>query len=274
MALAFSDKNPVLLDKDTPLLETTRQMTTRGKYHALLTTGEGRLWGVLSIRDVAKALFVHGEEGIELVEAGKLGGILQNPSHRYAAHPPIASPYDISFEEAVSIMVFKNIGSLPLIDNRGRVMGALDERYLIKSIPDYTDLKACDIASWGPVGVEPDADVEEAVGIMLFSNIRRLVVRDASGNTVGLVSLPLIVKFLTSEEVMDRLLRGSREPVERPIGDLSLKPWVVDCTYTLKEIASIIYFEPTGAVLVRDNGREGIITERDMMIALEEELNK
>ena len=274
MALAFSDKNPVLVDKDTPLLETTRKMTSRGKYHAFLTTGEGRLWGVLSIRDIAKALFVHGEEGMELVELAKLGGILKSPSHLYAAHPPIASPHDISFEEAISIMVGKNIGSLPLVDNKGRVLGALDERYLIKSIPDYTDLRACDIASWSPVGTEPDALLEEAVGLMLSMNIRRLVVRDSQGATVGLVSLPLIIKYLTSEENIEKMLKGSREPVEKPVGDLSLKPWVVDCSYTLKEIASIMYFEPTGAVLVSDNGKEGIITERDMMIALEEELNK
>lgn len=274
MALAFSDKNPLTVEKDTPLLETTRLMTEKGKYHAFLTTPEGRLWGVMSVRDVAKALFVHGEEGLELVELGKLGGILQSPSRLYAAHPPIASPHDIGFEEAIGIMVSKNIGSLPLIDNRGRILGALDERYLIKSIPDYTDLRACDIASWNPVGTEPDADVEEAVGLMLSMNIRRLVVRDDQGRTVGLVSLPLIVKYLTSAENIDKMLKGSREPVEKPVGDLSLKPWVVDCSYTLKEIASIMYFEPTGAVLVSDDGREGIITERDMMIALEEEINK
>ena len=274
MALAFSDKNPVMVDKETPLLETSRQMSREGKYHALLTASGGRLWGVLSVRDVAKALFVHGEEGIELVEAGKLGGILRSPSHLYASHPPIASPHDIGFEEAIDIMVSKNIGSLPLIDNHGHVLGVLDERYLIKSIPDYTDLKACDIASWNPVGIEPDADVEEAVGTMLSMNIRRLVIKNQEGEAVGLVSLPLIVKHLTSEDSLSRLLEGSREPVERPIGDLSLKPWVVDCTYTLKEIASIMYFEPTGAVLVVDGDRMGIITERDMMIALKEEISK
>jgi len=273
LAIEYSDKKPLIVQKATQLKDVILEMDSRKRYHAVVLE-EQKPWGILSIRDIAKAVFVEGEEGIELVESGNLGNILKNPCHYYASTPAITASRTISLEEAISIMVSNNIGSLPLIDDKGSLVGVLDERFLVKAIPDYTDLKPCDIASWDPISVEENEEILAAVGLMLSVGIRRILVRQQNNEIKGIVPLTAIVGYIVRDAVLHELLTGNRKPLEENVGKLSSPPWIIDCSYSLKEVASIISFDPTGSVLVKDDKRIGIITERDLLLAIEEEINR
>jgi len=272
-AIAFSDKRPIVLPMAVSVLQVAREMIEKNRFHGVLVDERSSPRGVISIRDIAKAIFIVGEEGIELVEAGSLGKILENPCHLYASYPPIVASSDISLEDAVELMVARNIGCLPLVDEESKLVGVLDERFLIKAIPEYARVGPCDIASWDVLWVEPFEEILASVGYMLSSGIRRLVVR--LNGEYRLVSLVQVMKYVVEEGVLGRLLRGERAPLEEPVEKITVKPWVVECSYTLKEVSSIVAFEPTGAVLVFDregNRGPGVLTERDLLVALYQEL--
>ncbi|MEM4036132.1 MAG: CBS domain-containing protein [Fervidicoccaceae archaeon] len=274
MAAVYSDKKPVVLHASTSLLQAVRSMIRRKRYHVVLVDEAGSPWGVLSARDAARAVFVIGEEGIEVAEAGSLGRILQNPSYLYASRPAVTAPESVSLEEALSVMVSRGLGCLPLVDENGRLTGVLDERFLVRAFPEYSTQATCDAATWNPVVVEPDEDVAASVGYMLSMGVRRLVV-PAPGGGHKLVSLSQVLDYVSRDEILRRLMRGERSPLEKPVITLAETPWEADCGHTLKEVASMISADPMGAVLVYDRelGKgPGIITERDVLRALAREL--
>ncbi len=270
LAINYADRKPVIVYKTDSLAYTAKLMFERNRFHALVLDEDNLLWGVVSSRDIARALFMIAEEGIEILEGGDLGKIVENPIYHYASHPPIVADKDVSLEEAVGIMASKNIGCLPLLDGE-RLVGMIDEKSLSRALPEYSRLGICEIASWSPISVSEDEDILAAAGLMLNLGIRRLLVTNGEP---GLISINTILEYIFDEKNIEKLLSGDRTPVEAEVGAIKRKPWLIDCSYSLREVASIITFDPLGAVLVVDNEKErlGIITERDLMIALAGEI--
>ncbi|MFP3267994.1 MAG: CBS domain-containing protein [Desulfurococcales archaeon] len=274
MILTYADRRPVVVNFNETLLKVSREMLTRNRNHAILINESGLPWGVISIRDVAKAIFIEGEEGVELIEAGSLGKVLESPAKTYASRPPITISPEASLKEAVKILVDRNIGFLPILDENGKVLGALEEKNLARAISDVNLTSVCSEASWDLVTIESDEEILAAVGIMLTTGIRHLVVIE-NGSIYGLASLLKALYFITSESSIGELLRGSRRPIEEGVKLITENPWVLDCSYSLREAASLLATERMGAVFVKsEEGSVGLLTDRDLIRILDEELEK
>lgn len=268
LALYYADRKPVLIDKTTTLLVATRFMLSNNKYHAVLVEENNKLAGILSIRDVAKAMFIVGEEAVELIEAGFLAKILENPAYMYATRNVLHISEDDGLDKALKIMVENNIGSLPILGSEKRVVGVLEEKQVIKAMPIHTKKSTCDYVTWDLVTIDGDDEILEAIGMMINNNIRRVVVA-REGEPEALTTLNVLIDYIISPSSLDKLLEGDESPLSRPVKKVSLKPWMVDCSYSLREIASVLVFDPLGAVLVRgEEEKIGILTERDLLRAL------
>lgn len=269
-AIYYADKKPVLIDKNASLLTATRYLLNNNRYHAVLVENKNKLAGVLSIRDVAKAIFIIGEEAVELIEAGYLAKTLENPVYFYATKEVIYIHENDSFEDALEIMVNNNIGSLPIVNDEKTVVGVLEEKQVIKAMPIYTKKSMCDYASWELISINKEDEIYEAIGLMINNNIRRVVITQDDGEPVGMTTLNIIIDYLISPSSLDRLLEGDESPLLKPAVKVMLKPWITDCSYSLREIASLLTFDPLGAVLVNNDEKFGIITERDLLKALKD----
>ena len=79
---------------------------------------------------------------------------------------------------------------LPVVDDKGKVIGVVSEFDLLKAIKDGKTLEqvtAGDIMSKNPVCVSEDTTIEEIIGLMTKHNIIRVpVVRN--DNLVGIIS--------------------------------------------------------------------------------------
>lgn len=268
-AIYYADKKPVLIDKSTSLLAATRYLLNNNRYHAVLVEAENKLAGILSVRDVAKALFVIGEEAIDLIEVGYLAKVLENSVYFYATSNVIFINQDDNFELALDIMVKNNIGSLPIIDTEKRVVGVLEEKQVIKAMPIHTKKSVCEYVTWDLITLDREDEIVEAIGLMITNNIRRVVITK-DGEPVGMTTLNVLIDYLLSPTSLDKLLEGDESPLSKPVKKAMLKPWVTDCSYSLREIASILTFDPLGAVLVENGEKYGILTERDLLRALRE----
>lgn len=272
LALAYADRRPVLIDKSESLLNAARYMFAKNRYHAVVVDGEMRLAGVLSMRDVARAVFVVGEEAVELVEAGTLARVLLNPVYMYATRDVVYVGPGSRLVDALDLMISRNIGSLPIVGDDLRVVGVLEERYAIKAMPSHTTRSLCDYVTWDLLAMDADDDVLEAVGMMMQRGVRRVVVTEGD-RVLGLVTLNVLVDYVLSPTSLERLLSGDNTPLFRPLRRITVKPWFVDCSYTLREVASILTSDPLGAALVEgEEGRLGILTERDCVRALRDSL--
>ena len=101
--------------------------------------------------------------------------------------------------EAVAAMVENNIGSLPVLDGEGRMVGVVSERDLMREIHDqgenfrHATMRA--VMSLDPVTCDIDDDVDAVMGQMSHRRIAKVPVVDR-GRLVGIVSVGDLIKLL------------------------------------------------------------------------------
>jgi CBS domain-containing protein len=107
-----------------------------------------------------------------------------------------------SVVEAAQLMRDEHIGSLPITDGDTLVGMITDRDITTRVVAEAADLATTsvgDVYSQDLVSVEPDKDLEEALGLMARHQVRRLpVVED--GRLVGIVAQADIALTLSEDE--------------------------------------------------------------------------
>jgi CBS domain-containing protein len=106
---------------------------------------------------------------------------------------------DATTPEAVARMVENNIGSLPVIEHDGRLIGVVSERDLIRELHDRGDqfpqasIRA--VMTLDPITCDIDDEVEAVMGLMSERRIAKVPVIDR-GRLAGIVSVGDVIKTL------------------------------------------------------------------------------
>jgi CBS domain-containing protein len=107
---------------------------------------------------------------------------------------PVTLPPSASVAEAVRVMAEKDIGSVLVVDDEGRLVGIVSERDIIRRVlgagRGLEDTRLEEIMTRDPVSVDPEATIDEALRVMARLRVRHLPVVDQStGRLVGMVSI-------------------------------------------------------------------------------------
>ena len=107
--------------------------------------------------------------------------------------------------EAVKLMDEKNVGSLVVLNSRGRIAGIFVERDALRRV-----LLAGKSAMTEPVQAvmtrkvivaRPEMTVDQCLALMTEQRVRHLPVIDQEQKLVGLVSMGDLVKFISAEQM-------------------------------------------------------------------------
>jgi CBS domain-containing protein len=107
--------------------------------------------------------------------------------------------------EAVKLMDEKNVGSLVILNSRGRIAGIFVERDALRRV-----LLAGKSAQTEPVQtvmtkkvacVLPDMTVDQCLALMTEKRVRHLPVIDREQKLAGIISMGDLVKFISSEQL-------------------------------------------------------------------------
>ena len=134
------------------------------------------------------------------------------------------------FKVLVRIIEENHIGGIPVVDENGAVLGVVSEsdlmqkerRRQLESSEDLIHLGrrrreravahgtvASDVMSAPAVTITPDAPLAEAAKLMQHKNVHRLVVVDATGRLVGIVSRSDLLRvYLRSDDDLHRQITG------------------------------------------------------------------
>ena len=101
-------------------------------------------------------------------------------------------------EEAVARLVQNNIGSLPVVDAHGKLVGVLSERDVLRGLhqrgESFAKLAVGDVMTRDPVTCTPDCDVNEVMGQMSGRHIAKVPVLH-DGRLVGIISVGDVIKI-------------------------------------------------------------------------------
>jgi CBS domain-containing protein len=108
--------------------------------------------------------------------------------------------------DAVKQMEDNRIGSLPVVDNAGKLVGMLTERdclrkVLLKELP-LRSVTVGEVMSSPVITVQSTEIMENCMQVMTEKRLRHLPVMEHS-KLVGLISIGDVVKFLSSEREQD-----------------------------------------------------------------------
>ncbi len=107
--------------------------------------------------------------------------------------------------EAVKLMDEKNVGSLVILNSRGRIAGIFVERDALQRV-----LLAGKSAKTEPVQAVmtrkvvcalPEMTIDQCLALMTDKRVRHLPVIDQEQKLVGLVSMGDLVKFISAEQL-------------------------------------------------------------------------
>ena len=109
-----------------------------------------------------------------------------------ASKPVFGVPREITVFDAVRLMVDKRVGAALIIDDQ-RPAGIFTERDLMTKVvaqgKDPAKVRVGEVMTSPVVPVRVDADVDDALHLMLSRHIRHLPLVDLEGKVVGMLSI-------------------------------------------------------------------------------------
>jgi CBS domain-containing protein len=135
------------------------------------------------------------------------------------------APHDTDFKAAMGLMQKHRIRRLPVVDERGALVGIVAERDLLVAADRYLNspVDVAQIMTRRVVTVGETTPVVEAATVMIERKIGGLPVVAASGELLGIITetdllkaLATILKRRTAANISRTASRRARGPVKKP----------------------------------------------------------
>lgn len=133
------------------------------------------------------------------------GSIPQITIRELMSPDPVTTRLEAPLHQALGLLLRKNLSAVPVLDEKGVIVGLLNERHLLQALgdPDATTVSA--IMDRDPVTIAVDAPVIEVVDRLMLINVRQVFVLEES-TLVGIVTradlMPAILDILRQRESM------------------------------------------------------------------------
>jgi CBS domain-containing protein len=115
---------------------------------------------------------------------------------------------EATVHEALARLVQNNIGSLPVVDHDGRLVGIFAERDVLRVIhnrgENFGRLRISELMTPDPITCDPMDDVNEVMGQMSERRIAKVPVVQ-QGKLVGIISVGDVIKLLYEKVTTENL---------------------------------------------------------------------
>ncbi|MFP5223330.1 MAG: diguanylate cyclase domain-containing protein [Acidobacteriota bacterium] len=180
----------------------------------------------------------------------------------------VGVPANASMKHALDCMRHKRISSI-LVVKRGRPVGILTERGVITAMGtmggEVYSRSVSEIMSCPVLTAVADMPIHHAISMLMERGIRHLVVVDAKGKALGMVTQTNMIQNLGVEYFVD--VKRVNQIMTRAVASL-------DSSENVRTAFDLMVEGPSNCVVATRNGLpEGIVTERDMVVFLADRLD-
>jgi len=252
----------------TPVYDGIQLMVEQGfRRIPVVDPGTKRLRGIVTAYDLID--YLGGGEKFQIIQREHAGNFFKaiNEPVRHIMTPNVISvSSSAKVNDAIDLMVKRNVGCLPIVDKETRLRGIVTERDIIMIFRGIVSgTKVSELMSKKVVVATPETSIMEAERLMVKNGFRRLPIV-SEGKVVSVVTVTDILRFFGSGKVFQRLRSGAiyqvlqTPAIETATGDVVM----VECNVDAGEAAMIMLEKGVGTLPVLENEKlVGMVTERD-----------
>ena len=274
--MAIATRDVISVPPTQSILSAVATMTECG-FRRLPVTDPGtkKIRGIVTSGDVVN--FMGGGDKYRLVSVRHNGNLRAavNESVRSLMTPkPETLPRTARLVDALTLIVGKKIGGLPIVEDDGTLAGILTERDVLRILAaEHSPLTVEEAMSSSLRVTAPDSPLSEVTKDMTRLRFRRLPV--VSDDVLfGIITATDIMRYLGSREVFSRLETGHiAEVMALPVRTLMAGSLYTTTPETpVNEAAREMLSRNIGALPVIENSRlVGLVTEFDLVRAFSAE---
>jgi CBS domain-containing protein len=272
--MAACHREVVTVPPTTTIMGAARTMVGYG-YRRLPVADPGsrRIEGICTVLDIID--FLGGGDKSKIISRkydGNMIVAINGPITEIMETSVVTIPDDARLDDAVSLMIRKSVGGLPVVDEENRIVGIITERDFMHLMSEAIVGKHVrDSMSERVITAPPELSIEAAARTMIASGFRRLPVTQGSF-VCGIITATDIMRYLGSGDAFRKLVTGNiREAVSAPISTI-MKADIITTQpdQSLSEVAMLMSRNNIGCLpVIAQGGLAGIITERDILMSLE-----
>lgn len=276
-------KKEVITVPQSATIQEAAEIMVKNKFRRLPITdaGTGKLQGIVTAMDILD--FLGGGDRYQILEKKHDGNYLaaiNEPVREIMTRDVETLSNKNSIGDAVSMMLEKKVGALPIINAEENIVGIVSERdFALLLAGVLTDEVVEDFMTTSIIKTTPGTRIEGATKIMVRNQLRRIPVTGEERKTphpeneklVGIVTATDILEFFGNNSAFERIVTNNAEEVlNTAIADIMVKDVITTNTYTpLGDVCDIMENKGIGGLpVVRDNELLGIITESDILRAI------
>ncbi|MEM0362481.1 MAG: CBS domain-containing protein [Sulfolobaceae archaeon] len=256
-------QNPPIVSKNSKMLEIFRKINEGGIGRVIVSNE--KIEGLLTTRDILSLAVNYCKD---TCSQGDLYRISTSLVEEYMTPNPITVYEDEDLFNALNIMVTRNFGSLPVVNINQKPVGILTEREFLLVYKDLSEMYP--VKSFMTTKVQTifkDVRLEQATRLMVKRGFRRLPVVDENNKVIGIITAVNILRQIA--KAIDKL--DPEYFYGKAVKDVMTSSLVtIDEFSSLNRAAMEMIVKRIGSLLIlnKDNTIKGLITERDLLIAL------
>jgi CBS domain-containing protein len=268
-------KSPVVtMAATTPIYDAIQIMAREGfRRIPIVNPGTKVLEGIITATDIID--YLGGGPKCEVIEeryGGNFFKAINEPIRIIMVKNVVSVKTSAKISEAIELMKEKNVGGLPVIDERNSVRAIITERDIARIFADrISGIKVSEMMSEKVVTALPRTTIFEAEKTMATQGFRRLpIVSD--GKVIGIVTAMDIIRFFGCGEVFKHLQSKTIKQVLNTAAlEIATKEVsTIEPEADVGQAAKIMQEKNIGAIPVVENKKlVGMITERDFFKIIE-----
>ncbi len=271
--MMVATRNVVTAPPTFPVIEALRLMVKREFRRLPITrAGDKRLTGIVTATDLVN--YFGGGKYFNIISQkfkGDYYKALNEHIDVIANRTVVTYPQDGNIGDALTTMILKGVGSLPIVNQEEQVTAIITERDLVHYLAGkLTGYLAKDLMTSPVVSVGPDSSVLESVRFMVSRKIRRIPVVEHE-QLLGIVTTLDILRYIGSKEAFSHLQTGKAlDVLSRKISGFMTRELItIEPEIEIGKAAEIMTTRRIGALPVCSGGKiQGILTERDFFKVL------
>lgn len=268
--MTLAKKDVISIPPTKSIKEAAEMMIEHGFRRLPVThPGSNKLLGIVTAMDILD--FLGGGSKFDIIEKKHNDNFLaaiNDPVKEIMSREVISISPKYSIKESVNVMTENGIGSLPIVDKEGKVVGIVTERdFALALAGSLTNETVGDIMIKDVITTTPGTPIESCSKIMVRNNLRRIPVVEED-KLIGIVTSTDILRFFGDKEMFASMTSNSGlDVLKRKISEI-VKPniSVTESYVKLGDLCDLLAEKNIGGVPVVDDDKlVGIITERDIL---------